>query len=490
MYASAMGSAAEAFTVPETSSPVVAEFVLAAVPVGTVPVGAVSADALPFVGVPSGVLASVPLAVDAWSVGFSSTVNPAAVPTRFLSTVPSARSILAQLPGMTGMALLAQLGGLPEQTTATFLASHPHAISELLAAPPAATDVSAWWDAMGVTQQAALKSAAPQLVGNLDGVPVSARNTANRAWVAQTKKALEASDTSASGRAMADTSERQIQMLTSVQTVLGTKASVPARSLLSVDPTGAGKAAVVLGNLATADYVTYLIPGMFFTVGGQVGDWTDDAARVYDEEVSWLSLIGKDHPGEATKTVAVVAWMGYETPNLTNIGSLDLADKGRDAIAHVVEGLQAQRAGDEPYITLIAHSYGSTAALMALTEYNFTVDALAVVGSPGSAAQSVKDLHVRNGNVFVGEAAWDPVPNSAFFGSDPGSPSYGAKRMDVGGGVDLITNQVLAASIGHNGYFDAGSESVRNMALIGIGQGELVTTGASDDKTRTLALVK
>jgi hypothetical protein len=95
---------------------------------------------------------------------------------------------------------------------------------------------------------------------------------------------------------------------------------------------------------------------------------------------------------------------------------------------------------------------------------------------------------VRNGNVYVGEAAWDPVPNSAWFGSDPGSPSYGAMRMSVGGGVDAITKELLAPSFGHNEYFGPGTESMRNMALIGIGHGELVTNGSSRDKDKTLAL--
>ena len=65
-------------------------------------------------------------------------------------------------------------------------------------------------------------------------------------------------------------------------------------------------------------------------------------------------------------------------------------------------------------------------------------DALALLGSPGSPATSVHQLDVKNGNVWVGEAAWDPVPNSAFFGSDPGSPSYGARLMSVDGGVSEL----------------------------------------------------
>ncbi|MCU1535548.1 MAG: hypothetical protein JWR53_2029, partial [Glaciihabitans sp.] len=204
----------------------------------------------------------------------------------------------------------------------------------------------------------------------------------------------------------------------------------------------------------------------------------------------WLKTIQAVQPDAAHKTVAVVSWMGYQTPDLTNIGSLDLAYEGRDAIAHAIQGLQAERAGNEPYVTVVAHSYGSTAVLMALTQYDFSIDALAVVGSPGSAAQSVHDLHVRGGNVYVGEAAWDPVPNSSWFGSDPGSAAYGAKPMDVKGTIDPILGTPLLGSVGHNDYFAPGSESFRNMALVGLGEGQLVTTGSTSDAAKTLAMAR
>jgi hypothetical protein len=66
------------------------------------------------------------------------------------------------------------------------------------------------------------------------------------------------------------------------------------------------------------------------------------------------------------------------------------------------------------------------------------------------------------------------VPTSAFFGSDPSAPSYGAHPMGVSGGTDPITGEKLAQSVGHNEYFDPGTESIRNMALIGIDHADLV----------------
>ena len=65
--------------------------------------------------------------------------------------------------------------------------------------------------------------------------------------------------------------------------------------------------------------------------------------------------------------------------------------------------------------------------------------------------------------------------NTAFYGSDPGAASYGAHPMSVDGGTDAITHRQLSASYGHNGYFDVGSESLRNLALIGIDKGHFVS---------------
>lgn len=424
-------------------------------------------------------------------------VDPATLPTEFLAPVPTqflasgqnapeARVGVGQLSTLKGTSFLRQLALLPQTGIAAFVKANPATISSLLASPPQATQVTGWWSGLAASERDALATSAPQLVGGLDGVPASIRNTANLVWLDQSRTSLASHIESAPGRAITEESERQIHMLDEVAaTLTAGEDGGPARSLLSVDPTGQGKAAVVLGDLETADYVTYMIPGMFFTVGGQINDWTNDAADLYDEQVRWINLLGERDPSIASKTVAVVSWMGYETPNLTNIGSLDLAYTGRDEIARVVQGLQAEREGNEPRITIVAHSYGSTAALMALTEYSFQIDGLALIGSPGSAAQSVNELHVRNNNVWVGEAAWDPIPNTSFFGSDPGSESYGANTMYVGGGTDPITGDALDASIGHNGYFGAPNlEATRNLALLGIGQSSLITTGVDDaDKT-------
>ena len=406
-------------------------------------------------------------------------VNPSILGPRLPQT--EAESV-ADLGSLSGISLLRELTALSTPELESVLHGDPAVVNRLLDAPPGAAEVTALWRSLGKKQRQEFATSSPRLVGSLDGIPANVRNRANRRWVSASIATLKLTLPAEDGRALAASDQHKLHMLQMVQAALkpavapaSTRdAPRPTRSLLSVDPSGPGKAVIVLGDLQTADYVTYLVPGMFYTVDGQVGAWTGDAADLYAQQVSWLHRLAATHPEDANKTVAVVAWMGYHTPDLTNIGSLHLAYQARDALTSSVEGLESLRAADEPYTTIVAHSYGSTAALMALTNYGISVDALAVVGSPGSAAQSVTDLDVAHGNVWVGAAAWDPVPNTAFFGSDPGSSTYGAKTMGVGGGADAITGTALSQSIGHNEYFDSGTESMRNMALIGIDEGTLV----------------
>jgi len=422
---------------------------------------------------------SIPVRIEL--AGPDASALPVAPPTPFigpeLSAAPGSPEQIVQ-----GTRLLQQLSLLNVSSLRDYLTANPGAVDALLARPPAATDVTMWWTSLDADHRFALRSASPRLVGNLDGIPYIVRDLANREVLGQTIDDLTAMIAGDSGRTMIETAKQQLKMLQSIDAALGSGQSQPARTLMTLDVNGQGRAAIVLGDLRTADYVSYLVPGMFFTIENQMGDWADAAARLHDEQLSWLELFGQPN-----STVATIAWIGYDTPNLTNVGSIENAEQGRDTLANSLTGLQALRSGDEPYLSVVAHSYGSTAALLALQEYDFQIDALALVGSPGSAATSVSELHVRNGNVFVGEAAWDPIPNSAYFGSDPGSASYGAKPMGVGGGIDAITREALLASVGHNEYFSAGTESMRNFALIGIGRGQYVTNGSGPTTAGTLA---
>ncbi len=369
--------------------------------------------------------------------------------------------------------LLQNLASESSSRIEQLVSAHPASIAKLLVSPPAAKVTESWWDSTSPARQRTLIDQAPTLIGNLDGIPFPARAKANaiglKREIQETKKELGG----IVGKGVRSALQEKLQTLGNVEAALQRTPGGPARSLWILDDTsGDLRAAIVVGNLDTAHFISYMVPGMYMSVSEQLQAWTVTAQEQYEAQRSWLARTTKT--GEKAQGVATVAWIGYDTPELLNIAGLKLADEGANYLQHSIAGLQADRASDPPYITVMAHSYGSTAALMALQSGAVSVNALALLGSPGSTAQSVANLDVKNGNVYVGQATMDPVVHSAFFGSDPGSASYGAHLMGVSGGIDPIDHRKLTGSVGHNEYFTPGTESMRNLALIAIDQGQLV----------------
>jgi len=412
---------------------------------------------------------------------------------------------VATLRTMTGSNLLVGMSHLAVADLKRFAAEYPTRIDTVLATPPEATVVSAWWTLLDSTQRAALTSETPRLVGNLDGVPLVERSRANERYLdeslAEAKRALGSH--SDAERSLAS---RQVAMLSQVQLALKPSDGGPKRSLILLDPSGSGRAAIALGNPDTADYIGYLVPGMNYQVEPQMVNWTTVADDVYREQRAVLAAHSKkpaasttasltravtpasaadarlvagypDAAATTAKTVATIAWIGYEAPDLFSVGGRDRAVAGANFLETSWAGVRASRGADQPFISVFAHSYGSTVSLMALANGSVQVDALVVVGSPGSEIQSADKLKVANGNVFVGKADWDPAVSSAFFGSDPGASSYGARALGVDGGTDTVTGAWLDGSFGHNAYFEPGSESLHNMALIGTDNADLATDG-------------
>jgi pimeloyl-ACP methyl ester carboxylesterase len=388
-------------------------------------------------------------------------------------------SSLDSIARLDGVGLLDRLVDLTPGERSEFASLYPEVIGELSASPPAPMDVASWWAHTPDDATRGLAADLPGVVGNLEGVPYAVRDTANRAFLDQTVRGIHAQLDAGVGRAMEDELRTRLSMLDSVETSLRTGASGERRYLVSLDVTGQGRAVISVGDLTEADYVSFFVPGMYVGVVDQLVDWTAWADNSRTVQEDWLERLGT--PGE----VATVAWIGYHTPSVVNIAGLDLAYQGRDALTGSVQGLDAVRAGvgsaqgaadPGPYVSIVAHSYGSTAAMLALQENDISVDALVLVGSPGSPARSVDDLKVTDGNVWVAAADTDPVPRSGVFGSQPLDEEFGATRFSVLATTDPITGEQLDDIDGHVYYFWPGTTAVRNTALIAIGHGALTTT--------------
>ncbi|WIB27321.1 alpha/beta hydrolase [Curtobacterium sp. MCSS17_015] len=324
--------------------------------------------------------------------------------------------------------------------------------------PPSSTLVTAWWAALTPASRTVLTDDAPVVVGNLDGVPFDVRDAANRAVLTS-----RLADPQASTALTA--------MLGQVQESLAQEPGDPRKYLVTLDTRGSGRCAISVGDIGTAGHVSVVVPGIFFTVNGQMADFTATAGDVYREQAT-LAPVAAPADGAG---VAVLAWMGYRTPGISDFMSLDLAHLGADRLVRTLDGIRSVRTGHEPRLGVVAHSYGSTTAMIALSSGRVSVDSLTMLGSPGSSVTTADQLAVTPGEVYVGGAHWDPVAGTGFFGTDPGLAAFGAARLDL-----LATDDpdgrgdVFRQPFGHNDYLKPGTASLHDVALIAVGRGDLV----------------
>jgi hypothetical protein len=318
--------------------------------------------------------------------GPAETGLPYGAPEPFIGPDPAGGgSSLDTIARMDGVALLEQLSRLTQAELSEFVETYPTALDELTTDPPAASTVAAWWDTTPRAARTTLARDLAGVVGSLEGLPYEVRDTANRDFLAQTAVDIRAQLDAGVGRAMHDELEARLEMLASVEESLQRGPSREPRTLIALDVAGEGRAVIGIGPLADADYVTFFIPGMYVGVSQQLVDWTGNAETSLLEQTAWLERL------EVSAKVATIAWIGYQTPTLVNIAGMDLAYEGRDALTRSLQGLDA--AGDShPFVSIVAHSYGSTAAMLALEENEVSVDALIMVGAAVSSEVSRSTL--------------------------------------------------------------------------------------------------
>jgi hypothetical protein len=238
----------------------------------------------------------------------------------------------------------------------------------------------------------------------------------------------------------------------------GALAGLRSRQVLFFNPNGAGVAAMVIGNLATADRVAIVVPGSdtdlatFFSRGPES---PGGAAGALAAEARKLD------PGER---LAIIAWLGYPTPSMLSPSVMTSGDAGQGAQA--LRPLVTALAKHGAQVALLCHSYGSV--VCGLAAPNLPVTDIAAFGSPGMDANSVADLHT-SARVWAGREAGDSikyVPHIHLFGlgfgADPMSPGFGARIFATGDG-------------GHSGYLAPGSASLRNLTYIALGDPAAVT---------------
>ncbi|MFF0743514.1 alpha/beta hydrolase [Streptomyces sp. NPDC004111] len=383
----------------------------------------------------------------------------------------------------------------------------------------------AWWTYLTQEQREELLAVYPDVIGNLDGIPSTVRDLANRDNLPLLIGKLEGKDD--------DASRTMLAGLQAIDTKLQ-EPSKPPLYLLGIGDQGNGRAILSYGNPDTAKNVSAYVPGLGTKLDAEFAGGT--LKRAQD------TAIGAQEADRNSSTASIV-WLGYDAPQLPAddlIGNLDVmskdnAEKGAPAYNEFMAGISATNEGKDPHVTAIGHSYGSLTVGLAAQEKGGIpgADDIILVGSPGTGADSADQLGVGKEHVYVGAAENDLVtklptnneaagmgagaagggsagaviglgmggpvggliggaagaviggiagysaqdaqtdPSKIWFGTDPAHKDFGANRFLVDDGPTLTEEPMQA----HSNYFNPTKDqySSDNIASIVVGRGDAIS---------------
>lgn len=339
------------------------------------------------------------------------------------------------------------------------------------------TENAAWWATMSEDERALVIAEHPGWIGNLDGVDATSRDLANRSLLDERRTHVDDRlEELAAGFVRPDGTLNDAYYAAHIdeytdlleeQGAIATLDEMLARpgehQLIGVDFTTPRTQAIIAnGNVDTADHVAVFTPGLTSTVEGMGG---------YDSSMAQLRLRTEEelfNRGESG-TVATVTWLDYQAPqwgttfagdSVALSGSAE--DGGRDLAAYFT-GLNASRL-DDPDLTALGHSYGSTTTGYSLQHEGTGVDRAVFFGSPGLGTSDLGDLHLPEGNAYYAEAKWDPVGDFGRFGTDP-TGLEGMNHLQTGD-ADSADGRSWQGVTGHSDYLQDGSTSQYSMAQV------------------------
>lgn len=426
-------------------------------------------------------------------------------------------SIVGKLSGIpvtasVNASLMDTLTRLTPEELAVLLAEDPDLVQEFWRHPPSPDKVAKWWSGLGEEAKEAFQTAAPGVLGNLAGLPYAVRDRCNRSVYEEAL--LHTTGLSPEQRKVLSALERVFADPSTSLVCFNLDAPVP-------------MVAVGYGDLDTADTVTWAAPGMNSDAADATESWSRAAQNLYREQYKLDS--GRSH--------AVVGWLGYDTPDLVSVNTPALAQDGSWRFANELDGTHATRAAHQsvpfPYVSVVAHSYGTTMAADALMHVKHTVDSFTMLGSAGIDTQvvsSLSDLHVKQaggrpsiyttaaeldflapfGSAMGGRAEPNPETLSNL-GTAVAMPLKGVlnQPQSIGGaqsfsseGAVLPDGEVLKQTEGHStvgehidglnplngiapegfGYLDEYTEALRNTGFTTIGRSGSVVGGLKTNR--------
>lgn len=364
-------------------------------------------------------------------------------------------------------------------------------------------DVKRWWDQQSDDRQQYLIKNFPKEIGNLDGIPATARNEANRTYLPILIEELK-SDKS-------DEAKEKLKGLEAIKDKLAEKSPAPV-FLLGIGGEGGGRAIVSYGNPDTAKNVSAYVPG---TGAGLHSEF----AHTDVERAKRLATAAN---ARGDKGTASIAWLGYDAPQIKPDGAVALNEKAQTAAPELqkfLNGVKATNDDSAVRITAIGHSYGTlTIGETAKQSGGIPADNVVLVGSPGTGHSDAKSFGIGKENVYVGSAENDPItkiPSKAeapgtileqlpggdpsrvalkafgaltkhladpnddklWFGTDPASESFGAQRFTVEPGPSLLADRGQLKA--HSLYFDndvtKDTQSIENIVKIIVGDGDSIS---------------
>ncbi|MGH3516580.1 MAG: alpha/beta hydrolase [Haloechinothrix sp.] len=334
-------------------------------------------------------------------------------------------------------------------------------------------DVKQWWDQLTPMEQESAIYTHGDRIGGMDGIPVEARDRANRIRFAQEMADLNArhaeldelgdnrdSDQNREFKRLQDT----LRGVNAIDERLEREPSATTRQayLLDFDTEGTGRGIVATGNPDTADNVVTSVPGTGSNLAG-IGGELDRGDQI----------LAQANRYSADETSAVT-WVGYDAPqDLGQATNSHYAENAAGDLRSFQDGLRATHEGGGSHSTVIGHSYGSTVVGHSAQDAELDVDNVVFIASPGVGVDNASELKVPEGTDIYASTAENDIIRGIppiIHGRQPIDEDFGATPFTSDPGTEGSWYTDGMSTEAHSQYWNKDSASLKNMARIVVGE--------------------